>query len=120
MLIFDYYIPVAIFLAVGLIFATVALFVSKLLRPDRPNPEKLTIYECGEIPIGDTRIQFSIRFYLYAILFVIFDVETIFLYPWAIVFFDIGLLGFIEMMIFLGILTLGLAYPWRKGVLKWL
>ena len=116
---------VFIFVLVGFAFAGIALVVAKWLRPSNPNPAKLTIYECGELPRGSSWIRFNVRFYLIALFFIVFDVEVIFLYPWAVVFkqlFNVpglGALVFWEMIIFLGILTLGLAYIWVKGDLDW-
>jgi NADH-quinone oxidoreductase subunit A len=101
-----------VFVAGGLIFAW-------LLRPHRPYPSKLTTYECGETPIGDTRVRFNIRFYIVALIFLIFDVEVVFLFPWATVYKNLGWFAFIEMMVFLLILFVGYAYVWRKGDLDW-
>ena len=96
-----------------------------MLRPHNPLPEKLTTYECGERPIGQAWSQFNVRYYIFALMFVIFDVETVFLFPWALrlkafALHGLGPFVFIEMMVFLLILVLGLAYAWRKGVLKWI
>ena len=103
----------------------IALGVAKLLRPHNPNPAKLTTYECGELPQGSSWIRFNVRFYLIALFFIVFDVEVIFLYPWAVVFKslfpvpELGALVFWEMVLFLSILTVGLAYVWAKGDLDW-
>lgn len=119
------YATVLIFVVVGIAFAGLALGVAKLLRPSNPSPAKMTIYECGELPRGSSWIRFNIRFYLVALFFIIFDVEVIFLYPWAVVFKQLypvpglGALVFWEMIIFLSILTVGLAYIWVKGDLDW-
>lgn len=116
---------VLIFVVVGLVFAGIALAVAKLLRPHNPNPAKLTSYECGELPSGSSWIRFNVRFYLVALFFLIFDVEVIFLWPWAAVFKQLyplpkmGALVFWEMVIFLTILSVGLAYVWVKGDLNW-
>ena len=116
---------VLIFVIIGFVFAGLALGVAKLLRPSNPNPNKLTTYECGEMPSGSSWIRFNVRFYLVALFFLIFDVEVIFLYPWAVVFKQLyplpqmGALVFWEMVIFLAILTVGLAYVWVKGDLNW-
>jgi NADH-quinone oxidoreductase subunit A len=116
---------VFIFVLVGFVFAAIALVVAKLLRPSNPNPAKLTSYECGELPRGSSWIRFNVRFYLIALFFIVFDVEVIFLYPWAVVFKqlfphpELGALVFWEMVIFLAILTVGLAYIWVKGDLDW-
>jgi NADH-quinone oxidoreductase subunit A len=118
------YTPVAVFTVLGIGFVAMVLGISSLLRPHDPRPEKLTTYECGERPIGQAWSQFNVRYYIFALMFVIFDVETVFLFPWALRlrwFADNGLgpFVFIEMMVFVFILVLGLAYAWRKGVLKW-
>jgi NADH-quinone oxidoreductase subunit A len=103
----------------GLVFLVLALFLGSLVRPSAPSEQKLTTYECGEIPVGQSWSQFNIRFYVFALCFVIFDIETIFLVPWAVVFKDIGLVAFVEMAVFIGVLLIGLAYAWRKGALRW-
>ena len=113
-----YYIALIFFL-VGTVFVFVTLFVSKLIHPTSKQPQKLSTYECGEEPVGQSWIQFNNRFYVIALIFVIFDVEIVFLYPWAVVFKEIGLLALIEMFIFLFILLVGLAYVWVKGDLDW-
>ena len=110
---------VALFFIVGVVFVAAGLVVAWLLRPHRPYPSKLTTYECGEPPIGDTRVRFNIRFYVVALIFLIFDVEVVVLFPWALVFDALGWFAFIEMVIFLGILLIGYAYVWRKGDLEW-
>ncbi|MCS6988438.1 MAG: NADH-quinone oxidoreductase subunit A [Chloroherpetonaceae bacterium] len=110
---------VFLFLAVGVIFVVLGFLTSRLIRPHRPYPEKLTTYECGEEPKGSAWIQFNIRFYVVALIFIIFDVEVLFLYPWATVFKQLGAFALIEAFVFLGILTLGLAYAWSKGDLNW-
>jgi NADH-quinone oxidoreductase subunit A len=110
---------VLIFLIVGVVFVAGGLIVSWLLRPNRPYPSKLSTYECGETPIGDTRVRFNIRFYVVALIFLIFDVEVVFLFPWATVYKNLGWFAFIEMLVFLAILFVGYAYVWRKGDLEW-
>ncbi len=110
---------VLIFLLVGAVFVAIGLFFAWLLRPNRPYPSKLTTYECGEVPVGDTRVRFNIRFYVVALIFLIFDVEIVFLFPWATVFKNLGWFAFIEMLVFLAILLVGYAYVWRKGDLEW-
>ena len=110
---------ILIFFILGGVFVAGGLITSRLLRPHRPNPEKLTSYECGEEPLGDSWIRFNIRFYVVALIFIIFDVEIVFLFPWAIVYQQLGLFAFIEMMIFLAILLVGFAYVWVKGDLDW-
>ena len=116
---------VLIFVLVGFAFAAIALLVAKWLRPRNPSPTKMTTYECGELPTGSSWVRFNVRFYLIALFFIVFDVEVIFLYPWAVVFKQLfphpqlGALVFWEMVIFLVILTVGLAYIWVKGDLDW-
>ncbi|RFM24443.1 MAG: NADH-quinone oxidoreductase subunit A [Candidatus Thermochlorobacter aerophilum] len=110
---------VFVFLLVGILFVVLGFLTSRLIRPHRPNPEKLTSYECGEEPVGTAWIQFNIRFYVVALIFIIFDVELLFLFPWATVFKDVGTLALIEALIFVGILAVGLAYAWVKGDLEW-
>ncbi len=120
-----HYATVLIFVLVGFAFAGLALGIAKLLRPSNPSPAKMTTYECGELPRGSSWIRFNVRFYLIALFFIVFDVEVIFLYPWAVVFKslypvpELGALVFWEMVIFLAILTVGLAYVWAKGDLDW-
>ncbi len=114
------YAVVGVFLVVGVLFVVINIdIVSRLLRPSNPQPEKLASYECGEDPIGGPWIRVHIRYYLYALVYVIFAVETIYLYPWAIVFRKLGLFAFVEMMLFIAILLVGFAYAWRKGALEW-
>lgn len=113
------YAYVGFFLVIGVIFVIFVFFLSRLIRPHHPNPDKLESYECGELPIGDAQVQYNVRYYLYALIFVIFDVEVVFLFPWAVVYRSLGFFAFIEMMIFLAILIFGLVYVWKKGALKW-
>jgi NADH-quinone oxidoreductase subunit A len=110
---------VAIFALVGVGFVSLLLFVASLLRPRVITEKKLSPYECGMVPFGGEWSQFNVRFYIFALLFLIFDVEIVFLFPWAIILPKLGLAAFIQMMIFLIILILGLVYAWKKGVLKW-
>ncbi len=110
---------VLIFILVAILFVIVVLFVSKIIRPNRPTYEKLTTYECGENPQGSPWIKFNIRFYVVALIFLIFDVEVVLLIPWALVYKDFGLAGFIAGSFFLLLLALGIAYEWRKGDLEW-
>ena len=110
---------VLIFLLVGVVFVAGGLIMSWLLRPNRPYPSKLSTYECGETPIGDTRVRFNIRFYVVALIFLVFEVEVVFLFPWATVYKDLGWFAFVEMLVFLAILFVGYAYVWRKGDLEW-
>ena len=106
-----------LFIAVGLSIGFIIL--NFILSPKNPDPEKLSAYECGFEPFNDSRMEFDIRFYLVAILFIIFDLEIAFLFPWAISLGNIGILGFTSMMIFLFILTVGFVYEWKKGALDW-
>jgi NADH:ubiquinone oxidoreductase subunit 3 (subunit A) len=113
-------IAILVFILTGVALLGVTLLLSRLLQPRDPNPEKLTTYECGEPPVGQAWIQFNIRFYVMALVFVIFDVEVVFLFPWAVVFQKLGAFAFIEMMVFLGILLVGLAYVWRNHDIEWI
>ena len=113
------YLPVLLFIAVGLIFGGIAIFAGRLLAPDRPDGEKLSPYECGFEAFEDARMKFDVRYYLVAILFILFDLETAFLIPWAVVLEKIGLAGFLAMMLFLAILVVGFVYEWKKGALEW-
>jgi NADH-quinone oxidoreductase subunit A len=110
---------VFLFLLLGVVFVAGGLIAAWLLRPHRPYPSKRSTYECGESPVGDTRIRFNIRFYVVALIFLIFDVEVVFLFPWATVYKDLGWFAFIEMLVFLAILMVGYAYVWRNGDLEW-
>jgi NAD(P)H-quinone oxidoreductase subunit 3 len=107
------------FLLLSSLVPILALTASRLLRPERRGPERRTTYESGMEPIGGAWIQFNIRYYMFALVFVIFDVETVFLYPWAVAFHRLGLLAFIEALVFIAILVVALAYAWRKGALEW-
>ena len=113
------YLPIVIFLGIALGFATVLIVAAYLLAPQRPDSEKISAYECGFEAFDDARSRFDVRFYLVAILFIIFDLEVAFLFPWAVALGDIGMLGFWSMMIFLGLLTIGFVYEWKKGALDW-
>lgn len=110
---------VLVFLVVGIGFVLVNLGLWWLLRPSRFSEEKLTTYECGENPQGSAWVQFNIRFYVFALIFIVFDVEAVFLLPWAVVFKQLGPLAFVEGLVFIAILAVGLAYVWRKGDLEW-
>ena len=110
---------IGVFLAVAVGFLVVNLLVWKVIRPSRYSEEKLTTYECGENPTGSAWIQFNIRFYVFALIFIIFDVEAVFLLPWAVVFRSLGALAFVEGLVFIAILVVALAYVWRKGDLEW-
>ena len=113
------YLPVLVMLVVSVGFAVSNLILSWVLGRKRPNPVKLEPYECGVEPVRDARQRFSIRFYIVAMLFLIFDVETIFLFPWAVQFRQLALFGFIEMVIFIAILIFGYIYAWKRGALEW-
>ena len=110
---------VLIFLIIGALFVAAGMFASWILRPRRPYPGKVAPYECGEDPVGDAWVRFNVRFYVVALIFLIFDVEVVFLFPWALVFRNLGLFGFLEMAVFLGILIVGFVYVWAKGDLDW-
>ena len=114
-----HFLSALVFLLVGCGFVAVNMLIGWLVRPSRPNDKKATIYECGEPVFGDAWLRFDIRFYIVALVFVIFDVEVIFLFPWAVVFKSIGWRAFAEAAVFLTILSLGLAYVWKKGDLDW-
>lgn len=113
------YLPIVVFFGLAIALSTALLVLGYLRSPRRPNPEKLSPYECGFNAFDDTRHRFDVRFYLIAILFIIFDLEIAFLFPWAISLKKIGLFGFWSMMLFLGILTIGFIYEWKKGALNW-
>lgn len=101
------------------IVASVALGVFKI-RPNKPDPIKSSIYECGMVPIGDAHVRYNVRYYLFALLFVVFDVEAVFLYPWAVAYRQLGVYAFVEAMIFIAILGIGYAYAWRKRAMEWM
>ncbi len=114
------YAPVLIFFAIAALFPVVTLAFAKLVRPKfTPTPDKVMPYECGITPESDARGRYTVRFYIIAILFVIFDVETIFLFPWAVLFRKLALFGLIEMLVFLGILLVGYVWLWKRGALEW-
>jgi NADH-quinone oxidoreductase subunit A len=116
---FQSYGTLVLLTAAGVGLVAVAFGAAKLVAPRRPLPEKLTTYECGIDPVGEGWSQSQIRYYIYAFLFVIFDVESVFLFPWAVVFERLGMFAVVEMALFILVLGLGLLYAWRKGVLKW-
>lgn len=118
--IFDNYLPVVILTIIGVVFVAISLFMSRMVRPSNKTKEKLSTYECAETPVGDARIHFNIQYYLIVIVFLVFDVEVLFLYPWAVQFNKLGPLGFFEMIIFIEVLIIGLAYAWRKEALEWI
>lgn len=113
------YSPIFIFFSVSLAIACIIVLASYLLALNRPDPEKVSVYECGFDPFGDSRQKFEIRFFLVGILFIIFDLEISFLFPWSLVLSDIHVFGYWTMILFLGILTIGLVYEWLKGGLEW-
>jgi NADH-quinone oxidoreductase subunit A len=113
------YIPLVIFIAIALGIGMALLAAPFIVAFKQPDPEKLSAYECGFNAFDDARMKFDVRFYLVAILFIIFDLEVSFLFPWAVVFGDLGLFGFWSMMVFLAVLTIGFIYEWKKGALEW-
>ncbi|WP_018132961.1 NADH-quinone oxidoreductase subunit A [Effusibacillus pohliae] len=114
------YLFVALFLLLGIVLPVGSLMVlGPLLRPNKPTAEKLTTYESGIEPFGEAQVRYNIRYYLFALMFVVFDVEILFLYPWAVSFSELGMYGFVEVLIFVGLLLVGLAYAWKKKVLEW-
>ena len=115
----DNYFPILVFILVGLAFGCVPILLGWLIAPNRPDSEKLSAFECGFAPFEDARMKFDVRYYLIAILFILFDLEIAFLFPWAVVLQEIGLFGFVAMMIFLAILVVGFIYEWKKGALDW-
>jgi len=113
------YFPILLFMLVGLAVGVVPVALGRVFGPHRPDPEKLSPYECGFEAFEDARMKFDVRYYLVAILFILFDLEIAFLFPWATVINDIGFFGFASMMLFLGILVVGFVYEWMKGALEW-
>ena len=113
------YLPILVFIVLGVAFGAGPIILSVLVAPKNPTSEKLSPYECGFEAFEDSRIKFDVRFYLVAILFIIFDLEIAFLFPWAVVLNDIGWFGFIAMVIFLLVLVIGFIYEWKKGALEW-
>jgi NADH-quinone oxidoreductase subunit A len=113
------YLPVIIFIGIALVIGIALLASAIIIAVRKPDSEKVSTYECGFDPFDDAHMKFDVRFYLVAILFIIFDLEVAFLFPWAITLKDIGVFGFWSMMVFLAILTIGFAYEWRKGALEW-
>ncbi len=113
------YLPILIFIGVAVVFGILFIAASYIVSVQKPDTAKLSTYECGFAPFGDTRGQFEVRFYLVAILFIIFDLEVAFLFPWAVTLGDIGVFGFWSMVVFLVILTVGFIYEWKKGALVW-
>ena len=115
----EQYFPILLFIVVGLALGGVLLTVGSIVSPNRPDPEKLSPYECGFEAFEDARMKFDVRYYLVAILFILFDLEIAFLFPWAVALKEIGPAGFWAMMLFLAILVVGFAYEWKKGALDW-
>ena len=113
------YLFIGIFLLVAIVFPVLPVILARFIAPRKPSASKNATYECGLESEGDAWIQFRVQYYLFALIFVIFDVETIFIYPWAVAFKSLGMFAFIEMLIFIGILALGLFYAWRKNALNW-
>ena len=113
------YLPIALFLGVSTVIGVTLLTLGSLLGPRKPDSEKLSPYECGFEAFEDARMKFDVRYYLVAILFILFDLEIAFLFPWAVVLQEIGFFGFMAMMVFLGVLVVGFIYEWKKGALEW-
>lgn len=113
------YLPILVFIGIAAVVAAIACLLPLVVAKQKPDPEKLSAYECGFDAFDDARHKFDVRFYLVAILFIIFDLEIAFLFPWAVTLGEIGLFGFWSMMVFLGILTVGFIYEWKKGALDW-
>ena len=113
------YFPILLFILVGLAVGVIPLVIGKLVSPNKPDSEKNSPYECGFEAFEDARMKFDVRYYLVAILFILFDLEIAFLFPWAVVLKEIGLFGFLAMIVFLGILVVGFVYEWMKGALEW-
>ncbi|HEU0160681.1 MAG TPA: NADH-quinone oxidoreductase subunit A [Hyphomicrobiaceae bacterium] len=113
------YLPLAVFIGVALLIGAALMLAPFLVAVRNPDPEKVSAYECGFNAFDDARMKFDVRFYLVSILFIIFDLEVAFLFPWAVAFKQVGLFGFWSMMVFLAVLTIGFIYEWRKGALEW-
>jgi NADH-quinone oxidoreductase subunit A len=113
------YFPILLFVGIAMAFGVVTLVLSYVVQPKYPEAEKLSAYECGSEPFSDARMPFPVRYYIFAMLFVIFDIEVIFLYPWAVVYGQIGLFGLVEMLVFIGLFLVAYVYAWRKGALEW-
>jgi NADH-quinone oxidoreductase subunit A len=113
------YLPILVFLILGFVFGIAPMAVGFLVAPNRPDSDKLSPYECGFEAFEDSRMKFDVRYYLVAILFIIFDLEIAFLFPWAVVLDRIGMFGFIAMVVFLAVLVIGFIYEWKKGALEW-
>jgi len=115
----DGFVPVVIMIGLGIAFGAVSVAASQFLGPRKPTPEKMAPYECGVPPVGDARERQSVKFYLVAMIFLLFDIEVAFLYPWAVAFRGLGMMGFIQVVTFFALLTTGYVYVWRKGVFDW-
>ena len=113
------YFPILLFVGIAVAFGVVTLVLSYVVQPKYPEAEKLSAYECGSEPFSDARMPFPVRYYIFAMLFVIFDIEVIFLYPWAVVYGQIGLFGLVEMLVFIALFLVAYVYAWRKGALEW-
>ncbi len=113
------YLPIVMFLGIGALLGIAFILIPVVIAPKAPDPEKLSSYECGFNAFDDARMKFDVRYYLVAILFIIFDLEVAFLFPWAVAFGKLGAAGFWSMMVFLAVLTVGFAYEWKKGALEW-
>ena len=113
------YLPILILLAIAIGLGLVLILAAAIIAVRNPDPEKVSAYECGFNAFDDARMKFDVRFYLVSILFIIFDLEVAFLFPWAVAFKDVGVYGFWAMMVFLGVLTVGFIYEWKKGALEW-
>jgi len=113
------YLPILVFLGLAIALGLILIIAAAVVAVRNPDPEKISAYECGFNAFDDARMKFDVRFYLVSILFIIFDLEVAFLFPWAVAFKDVGLLGFWSMVVFLGVLTVGFAYEWKKGALEW-
>jgi len=115
----EQYVPIGIMIVLAVTFGIVLANVNKWIGPKKPNEEKLSTYESGMEPVRTARERFSVKFYLVAMLFIVFDIEIVFMYPWAVKFRELGLFGFIEMLVFIAILLVGFLYIWKKGALQW-
>jgi NADH-quinone oxidoreductase subunit A len=115
----EQYLPIGIMLVLALAFGLVLVNINKWIGPKRPSDEKLSTYESGMEPVKSARERFSVKYYLVAMLFIIFDIEIVFMYPWAVKFRELGMFGLVEMLVFIGILLVGYLYIWKKGALRW-
>jgi NADH-quinone oxidoreductase subunit A len=113
------YFPIGVVLLVAIGQGFLLLGLANTLGPRRPNPAKSAVFECGSVPVGSARDRFGVKFYVVALLFIVFDIEAVFLFPWAVIFTELGWAGYVEMLIFVATLVVGLAYVWKKGVIDW-